>query len=237
MRILSQLFFIATSVILISSCTVYNKVHFNKDYSGTYSMQLDMESLMMLGSMMDSTGTMSEDAMVKSFSEEVNRDSIQDVINTMEGISGADVNITKEDGFVIKFDFKDLPSLNNAFATLQSQMGDMTGGMDGDALPQPEPYDAFMNVGKKTLVFKSPPKDEDAEDMLFPEGEGGEEDMLGQIGEFFEMKLDFSFDRKVKSVEAKGIEILAQESNRILADVKMDEAISGDGYEIIIKLK
>lgn len=236
MKSIRTFLLLTAGILLLAGCTVFNKIHFNKDYSGTFEMIVDLESMLMMASAFDTTNTMDEDELIKELQSEMNQDEIAAELNAMPGVSNGSLSIDKERGLVLTFEFEDLVALNNSFSEIQSSMDNMGGPMGEVEEAEKPKFDAFLLNGK-TLTYRSPPKDTEAENELDLFGEEGGEDMMSEIGDFFEMKFEFSFDRKVKSVEAVGMTIVAQEKNRVLADVNMQEVMKDGAFEINIRLK
>jgi hypothetical protein len=236
MKFIRSFLLLSAGIFLLAGCTVYNKVHFNRDYSGTFEMIVDLESMLMMASAFDTTNTMDEDELINELQSEMNKDEMAAELNAMPGVSNGDLTIDKERGLVLTFDFEDITSLNNSFSEIQSSMDNMGGPMGEVEGAEKPKFDAFVLNGK-TLTYRSPPKDPEGENELDLLGEEGGEDMMSEIGDFFEMKFEFSFDRKVKSVDAAGMTIVAQEKHRVLADVNMQEVVKDGAFEINIRLK
>lgn len=224
--------YLLISTLFLSSCVVNNKIHFNKDFSGTYEMNMELESLLMMAQSMDTTGNANEEDMIAELREELKSDDVISKLNTMEGISNATVEVSKEKGFNVRFDFVDVTALNQSFNSIQGELGGMGGDLGGEV----QNFDQFKVEGKK-LMFRSPPQSEDEMNAFDLLGGDDAENPMGGMGSMFEINLDFSFDRKIKKVESKGIKIISQEKNRLLAEIDIEEIAESGGYELMISLK
>lgn len=222
---------------ILSGCVIDNKIHFNKDFSGTYEMSFDLESILMMAAAMDSTQAVSEEQMMEELKSELGSEDLAGELNAQEGISNAQVLVSKVEGFVVRFDFTDISALNNSFNSLQDELEMMGGAGLSTEGGEKEQVDQFQLFGKK-LVFRSPPTSEEEMNALgLFSGEEGEENDMSGMGSMFQMNLDFSFDRKIKSVEATGVKIISQEKKRLVAEINLGDMISSGGYELSVQLK
>ena len=240
MQRIKHFLFIIITIVLFQSCSVYTSVHFNKNYSGHYKTEIDLSGLMGLAMMMDTTGQMTEEQMFEGMGMLFDSLDLRESYENIDGVSN--IVMTSEEGkTVVEFDFANLEALNNSYGELDKMLNDlgedMGGGMiGGDSTPSD--HVPFTRVGKKTLIHKSEPIDDGMEgmDML-----GGGEDMgfgdMGDLGDMFDVQLEFSFDRKIKSVEATGMEIEKQDKNYLKAKVNMSDVMKNGNYQISFKLK
>jgi hypothetical protein len=155
--------------LVISSCTVSHHISFNKDYSGTFDLKVDMSAMYQM--MGDAEG---QDGF---FTEEEALD-LQQRIGSVSGVGSPRVLRDAEAyTIIIRFNFKDLETLNRVYTMPELQEGMTSVG----------PYFA---IDKKTLTYKWPQLGE-------PE-EGNEMD---EMGEMFLYNFTMDVPRKVKSVK------------------------------------
>ena len=244
MQKVKHFFYILLTILLFQSCSIYTSVHFNKNYSGNYKTEIDLSGLMGLAMMMDTTGQMTEDQMFEGMGSMFDSLQLRESYENIEGISN--VSMTSEEGkMVIKFDFADLEALNQSYNELQSlsEMDQLLSEMEDQLMMDIEEEEVVKHVpfvmeGKKTLIHRSEPMGEDMGglDML---GEG--EDMglgeMGDLGDMFDVQLEFSFDRKIKKLEVKGMEIQKQDKRYVKTKVNMSDVMKNGNYEISFKLK
>ena len=224
-------------MIMLQSCSVYTKVHFNKDYSGTYRTEIDMEELLMMAAMFDTTGTMDQADMMLELFDSLDSMGFTKQWDEMEGITNVYFEPIADKGIVVEYDFANIAVLNESINSLAESMDmeNMMGDQPTNVAPTaPSDHQSFR-LEKKTLTYSSP------ENEGSPMGEMGDLGDMGggemDLGEMFTMKMEFTFDRKIKKVEAENMTIEKQEKQRVSATVDMDEIADGGSYRIVFKLK
>ncbi len=228
---------IAALMMMFQSCSVYTKVHFNKDYSGTYRTEIDMEELLMMAAMFDTTGTMDQADMMLELFDSLDSMGFTKQWDEMEGITNVYFEPIADKGIVVEYDFANIAVLNESINSLAESMDmeNMMGDQPVNVSPTtPSDHESFR-LDKKTLSYSSP------ESEGSPLGEMGELGDMGggdmDLGEMFTMKMEFTFDRKIKKVEAENMTIEKQEKQRVSASVDMDKIMEGGSYGIVFKLK
>jgi hypothetical protein len=237
-------FFFALALILLQSCSMHQKIHFNKDYSGTFKMEINMTEALAFMSMMDTTGSMDgTDLMMEMFGS-IDSFGLREKYASIEGVSDVFIEPIDEGSFVIEYKFASLDALNNSQGQLEEVFGELGSEMGGADIPMganksPSDFKPFR-LNKKTLTHISEPQEESPMDgmgdMEGMEGLGGEE-MLSGMGEMFDIKMDYSFARKIKKVEADGLIIEKQDKNFVSTTLDVEKMMEGANYQISFKLK
>lgn len=221
---------------LMQSCNIATTIHFNKNYSGTYKTVVDMSELISMTAMFDTTGTMTPEKAVEEMRKSLDSLGLADTYNGMSGIRNAVAEVDAEGIMTVAFSFDDLESLTQSFKTMQEQAGEQGGGLGGDGMDM-LPTELFGGGGDqvfsnngKTLMHS------------FAMGDGamspGEEEMgeLDMMSSMMDYTIDFSFDRKVKSVELEGLTLLEQGKNVVKTRVDFGKMLS-EGYRIEVNTK
>jgi hypothetical protein len=229
--------------IIMSSCALTTQVHFNKNFSGTYSQNIE------LGGMMDMAkefGAVDSDSDAGSMIDEVlspeDRVNLIEDVNKVDGISNASFDLSDKSNLKFAFDFKDIESLNKAFSKFQLSLAEQNemmeqamnemGGTESTGLPE------FSKRGKTIAYGASFPNEKLPEDALEElEAMGGTEEMMQMAMEMIDYTFDFTFDRKIKSVNLVGMELISQEKNRVRARVDLAKLIEGEPYKIEVTTK
>ena len=231
---------IAALMIILQSCSVYTKVHFNKDYSGTYRTEIDMEELMAMAAMFDTTGTLDQADMMLELFNSLDSMGFTEQWDEMEGISNIYFEPIADKGIVIEYDFANIAVLNKSINSMQETMNmdNMMGDQPMNVSPTPPSDHESFRLDKKTLSYTAPENEGSPLGDMGDLGDmGGSEMDLAQIGEMFTMKMEFTFDRKIKKVEAENMTIEKQEKQKVSATVDMDKMMDGGAYNIVFKLK
>lgn len=133
----------------VSSCTVSHHISFNKDYSGTFDLQIDMAEVYEM---------MGDEAEDEEFLPEEEALDLQQRIGAVSGVTKARV-LRNEEAYTItiRFDFSDLETLNRVYNMPELQEGITSTG----------PY--FV-LDKKTLTYNwpqlgEPEMEDDANEM------------------------------------------------------------------------
>ena len=237
MKQLKHLLSLALVGLFAVSCSMTNSVHFNKDNSGQYSMVLDMQAALEMVSSMDSSGADYGEEWAKDMNIEES-DSLIEVIEGVEGLSNAVLDVATPGIIRFGFDFMDIDALNRGvqyfnemFQQSQAEAGDdeMDMGFGSPTLDQEQVYTA----GKKSLTFEAsnPLKG----DLLDDDGMGG---AMSELDGMFDYFFEFSFERQIKSVEHEGFSIVKQDDHSLKAKMELGSLTSGDDrIRIAFKLK
>lgn len=180
MKSLKNIIILIAAVIGFSSCTVTEEISLKKDFSGTYSMKVNMKD------MITSLQGFGGDTLLKGMD-----DGLKDIekstteLNAMEGISNSSAIVDKENHvYGMKFDFADIESLNKAKSKDSGGLKALTGESD-------ESHVFFTKKGKKlNYKFPSIKSDQDV-------GMGAQ--MLGSS----KYQIIFISENKVKKVSNK----------------------------------
>ena len=227
------LFFIIA--LLFNSCAISNEVHFNKNYSGTYAMNVDFGDMIdMLKSMDPSMAESTESDMIDNVMSQEERDEFVTMLNKQEGISNASVGLPGNSSIEVSFDFEDVEGLNSAFTEIQSTMMDdnemMGGEMDGlPALQLPE----FTRNGKE-IVYASSMGELPLDDLAEGEEAAGMVDMVVSMMDY---TMTFSFDRKIKSVDLDGVDLVSQDKKVLKTRMNIEEFMKGGSQRISVRVK
>ncbi len=170
-------------VILFTGCTITQEYHFNNDFSGNYSMELDMGDFINMMKSMDTTGNMSSlDSMDQSFNELSEQYKAGGAKNIETG--------WKDDKstMFIKFDFENLDILNDILAGAgeESDMFSFAGTKGTSN---------FSNKGSKKLIIDLPEFSNDTLSM----------DEMEQMKDYLSFETIFSFDREIKKVDNENV--------------------------------
>lgn len=222
----------AVAVLLLQSCNIATTVHFNRDYSGTYSTVLDMSDLISMAGMFDTTGTMDQSSMIAEMRHSLDSIQLENTYNSMSGIRDADVDVSDEGVITIGFKFDNIESLNASFKTLQEKTGSSMEGA-GDMIPTD-----FLGGGEqlferegKTITHSM--KTETGLGEGFGMGaEGGDMDMFSSMIDY---TINLSFDRKVKSVDVEGLTLVEKGNNIVKTRVDLATLMKDGKYTLKVK--
>lgn len=260
---MKYILFFLTSIVIFSSCTIEEHIHFNKDFSGKFERKIDIsqfkamaESMKGLGG--DSTEQKMEDIPLDDLSgltEMMKATAKFDELENIEGISNFGFNTNDEGSFTISFEFKDVKTLNKAYNSLAKNKGfpDINaeelggGGFIPGNVPDNEEnteetkeqdnnkpdFEYFSKKGKY-LIFRQPKKPKSTGN----EELGGEnmEMMKAMGGAMMTYKFKMSFDRKVKKVTKKNIDEFLSDDNSVRLNFNLDDMTNKD-YETELKIK
>jgi hypothetical protein len=208
---------------ILQSCSVATTVHFNKDFSGTYQTVLDMSGLISMAGMADTTGTMDQSQMVEQMRLSIDSLELADAYNSVSGIRDAVVDVSDDGVISIGFMFDNVESLNASFKSVQEKTTQKMGNQDSGSMDM-LPTD-FLGGGDQ--MFKRNGKS--ISHSLNSEGLG--------LGAMIDYTIDFSFDRKVKSVDVDGLSILEQSSHMVKTRVDFPNLIKEGKYSIVVNTK
>jgi hypothetical protein len=176
MKSLAKLFIVFLSSLVIYSCTVHEKFHFNKDYSGHYSFEFDYSEL----ASFDTSSAMQSE-MGESFYE------LERELKKIEGLDNILIVTDAEKGVVmVSYDFENLEALNKANYNQEN-----------------ESYDKLFSLDGKKLLFTTDFSDEIQE---YKESDMNEDEILENIESLLDYTITFTFDRKVKVIKQTNIE-------------------------------
>ncbi len=224
-----------------SSCAVVNEVHFNKNYSGTFSTTLDYSGVY---DMMESFGGGEEadDMMISDQFDAEQQAKLIEVMNSADGISNASYNMSDEDRTMsISFDFEDVEKMEKALQYYQEKMIEEGPEEARDLGISPDAglgmLAQFTRDGKTISYNGNVPSE-----ML--ESLGSEMNMdinpadaFGLMGEMFDYTLVMSFDRKIKDVQMEGIDLLAQEKKMVKGRIDLAKMMQGENVSMNVKVK
>jgi hypothetical protein len=182
--------------LLLASCSIQQQVHFNKDFSGTTTISVQM------GNMMNMAKSLSKDSTEgRSFDFE------KDVkeLESLTGISNVKFKKDNEGNVMVSYDFADIETLNKTF------------GRTSINAPENDPdFKAFEVRGKK-LTYHAPK----SYGMDVAEKEGN----MDMLKNMLDYKLIFSFDRKIRKVDNKSATI-SEDKKSLTIEGNMDEMMS-----------
>jgi hypothetical protein len=216
-------------------CNVATTVHFNKDFSGSYTTEMDMSEALAMAAMFDTTGTMDENQAVEELRHSMDSMGLSSRYEGISGIHNAKTEVSDKGVITISFQFDNPAALEASFVTMQERAGEKAGDLDSDSMDF-LPTD-FLGSGKQT--FRKAGKtfthayNGGGEDAAMDD-ESGELDMIGSMVDY---TLNFSFDRKIKSVDAKGLTILEEGPKMVKTRVDLGTLIGGGNYSIAIRTK
>lgn len=236
-----RILFFFFALVTFSSCAVVNEVHFNKNYSGTFTTTLDYSGIY---DMMESFGA-GDEADDMSISGQFDADQqakLIEVMNSADGISNASISVLEdEQSMGISFDFEDIEKMEEAFAYYQEKMIEEGPEEARDLGISPDAglgmLTQFSREGKVISYNGSVPSD-----MLDNLGSEMEMDInpadaFGLMGEMFDYTLVMSFDKKIKEVSVEGIDILSQEKKMVKGRIDLAKMMQGEPVSIDVKVK
>jgi hypothetical protein len=172
-------------ILALSSCTIVQEYHFNKDFSGTSKLSIDMGSFMEMMAGMDSTGNS-----IKNMRDSLNLVFDENAQKLKEfGIKNIKLGWKDSSNIMfMTYDFDDLESLNQALNSANAQNVALTKSATG------EPHTYFSKKGK-TLIYKGPKNDKESPKEM------------ESMSEYYQYQLIFTFDRKVKKVDNPNVTV------------------------------
>jgi len=166
--------FILFSIILLSSCTITQEFHFNKDFSGSYKSAIDMDQLISAMKSMDSSSTEMLD-----FKDSL--DLMLDAANKKLqgiGINNLQAGWTDKNVMYLSYDFANLDVLNKA----------LNNSSLGEKKDKSNKYFVFFEKKGKKLIYHG----------INPSEVSDEGKDLGVMKDYYKYKVVFTFDRKIK---------------------------------------
>jgi hypothetical protein len=202
-------------LIFCSSCTIEQVYHFNKDFSGSTRLSIDMKSFMQMMAGMDSTGKPSlnmKDSLNFLFSENA---------KALEEIGIKNIKLGWQDSsdvFFMSYDFDNIETLNKAMNSVNSQNATFSNTIGTEA------HTYFSTKGKK-LIYKG------------QKSEKGSSKEMESMSEYYHYALIFTFDRKIKKVDNPNV-MLFPDCKRAELKGSMLEILKADfNSDITFKLK
>lgn len=197
-------------------------------------MVLDMSELISMASMFDTTGTMDQDQMIQQMRDSMGALQLDNAYNDLAGIDNANVEVSDEGVITIAFDFDNVESLNASFKALQDKTAEMSEGsmdmMPTDLLGGGEQM--FKREGK--VIVHSMNSEGGLGEGLMGGGEGEDMDMFSSMIDY---TIDFSFDRRVKSVDVEGLDIIEKGDKIVKTRVDFAKMMKDGKYSIKVKTK
>ena len=196
-----HLFVFSLAAIWLSSCTIQQHVHFNKNLSGKVTTTIDMSMLKTMMSQMpkDSSGSgspgmpnmgMMMDSLTKS--PELNK------IKEIKGISNVQMKMDKKTNILtMSYEFRNIDALNRAMTQGGGTPGGM--GMMNDKMPSsnvPKDFKYFTKKGRY-ITFRMP-KTDMPKDM----GQNMQQNPM-MSGDMMRFEYKISFARKIKKVQTE----------------------------------
>lgn len=203
MKILSIIAFLLT--ICLSSCTITQEYHFNKDFSGTTKLSIDLGTLIEMMAGLDSTGTQNQN--MKDSLDFVFKESAQ----KLDSLGMKNIQYGWEEGtnvLYMSYDFANIDELNKALNASNSQNEAFNKTISD------EPHVYFTQKGRKTLIYTGPKSKNDI---------SGNKDMES-MKDYYKYAVTFSFDRKIKKID---------NPNVVLSDDNKKAELKGSMFEII----
>ncbi len=219
---------------MCQSCNIATSIHFNKDYSGTYTSLIDLSDLISMASMFDTTGTMDQNQMIEQMRDSMESLNLVDMYNNLSGIEDANVEVSDEGAISIAFKFDNLEALSASFKSLENTAGQMNSG-EGAMEMNPADFLGGDHVFKKegkTLSYSLASEGGLGEGLMGEEG--GDMDMFTSMIDY---TIDLSFDRKVKSVDVEGLTIVEKGTNVVKTRVDFATFLKEGKYSIKVKTK
>lgn len=219
-------------VAVFQSCTIATTIHFNRDFSGNYTLVMDMSEFISMAAMFDTTDNTQgqQDEAIAEMRHAIDSMGVQDIYQGISGVHNAKVDLSDDGVLTIAFDFDNVQSLHAASSALEEKSAE---GMSADM-----PMDLFggsvqsFTQRGKTIIHTS----ESTGGGLETEGlefqdDDGEMDFIAQMIDY---TLEFTFDRRIRSVSADGITILQEGRNSVKTRVDAGKMLKDGKYSISI---
>lgn len=221
------------------SCNLATTVHFNRDYSGNYETVLDMSELMGFAAMMDTTGEMEQNDMIEKMRHSIDSLQLEEKYNAISGIHDANVEVTDDGKVAMAFAFDNVEALNASFTAMQEQASGREQGLDGNTSMDLLPMD-FLGEGQQTFtrhnkVISHSFSAKDGMGGLL--GDGEDMSQLELVSSMIDYTMELTFDRKVKSVEVSGMDVIEQAKNTVKARIDLGKMLKEGEYRISVKTK
>jgi len=170
-------------IIFLGACNITQEYTFNKDFSGSSYLEMDMSAMVgMLGDV-DSTGTNSLDTVFKAF---------EVMAKEIEKKGAKNVNFGSKNNntvLFISYDFESIKNLNNLLETNGTEM--FGAGLLGDSTKEKP---KFTQKRKRKLKYNAP---EVKNDTLFNNKE------MASMKDYYNYTLKFNFATKIKKLKSE----------------------------------
>ncbi|OQY02303.1 MAG: hypothetical protein B6I20_07105 [Bacteroidetes bacterium 4572_117] len=202
-------------VFIFTSCTITQEFHFNKDFSGSAKITIDMGTLIDMMAGMDSTGTQSanlKDSLDFAFKESSEK---------LKGLGVTNVNygwLDNDKTTYLSYNFPDIETLNKAMNASDDGNTSFMKSEDNDE-------HVYFKRKRKTLIYESVKSKKDSVNSK----------EMASMKDYYKYKLIFTFDRKIKKVDNKNI-ILSEKNKKATLNASLIDVIKHD-YNSIIKFK
>ncbi len=225
---------------LCQSCSVTTMVHFNKDYSGDYSTEVDLSEAMGFAAMADTTGKMDQQEMISRMRDSLNALNLADAYNGMSGIRDAKSEVTDEGKIVISFKFDNIDAFNASFKAIQDRTKNKSEELEGAGSGDMDMLTSgFLSDGtqmftrnNKTLTYSY---DSGEGGGLLGGGDDADSTNMDMISSMIDYTINLSFDRKVKSVDVSGASILEKTDHEVKTRVDFGKLLKNGKYTISVK--
>ena len=196
------LFVLSFIALWMSSCSIQQHVHFNRNLSGSVTTTIDISMLKTLMSQMQGDSTMNAPGMpnMDTMMDSISKSPEMDKIKEIKGISNVKMKVDKKTSMItMSYDFKNIDALNRAMT--QGGTGSPGGGlgMMSQQMPQsqvPKDFKYFTKKGRY-ITFKMP------DSKLPKEMEEGMKQNPMMSGDMMRFEYKISFARKIKKVDTK----------------------------------
>ncbi len=207
------------ALFLFAGCAITQEYHFNTDFSGSASTNIDLGQMIQFMKSMDTTGK--GESGIDTIEQSLGK-----VADKLKETGATNVKFGWNDDKTVislSYDFKDVEILNKTLSEtgtgseLFSGMKGMEGleGLTGSDKKKETPK--FTVKGKKKLSYDAP---EITNDTLF------NNDQMASMKDYYKYNLIFSFDRTIKKVDNKNV--------KLSSDKKSFE-FSGSMFDIFAK--
>ncbi|MBX2816535.1 MAG: hypothetical protein KTR24_11070 [Saprospiraceae bacterium] len=236
-------YFLALTFATLSACTIDSTVHFNKDFSGSFDLAMDMGD--MAGMFSDMGSEDSDDENLMSAFSTLMEDSSAHMMDSLSkelrevGASNFKMGTNEMDQLVMSFDFDDLETfarINEKIDKAENEdakMMGMMGGIGNSNMTRKGKwlYIPLAQPGMMKDVFGD--EDGDAAE------EKGEAQAMAMMGESIRFRTTYSFDRKIKKIVSELP--IARKENALIFECSLndlEEWSKGDREHILaVKLK
>ena len=213
MNVLKTILFLL--ILTLFSCTITQEYHFNRDFSGSTKLSIDMASFMQMMAGMDSTGNSTQnlhDSLNLVFEESAQKLKDLGVKNIKLGWQ------ENSDILSMSYEFDNIDILNKALNSANEQNAALSKTIST------EPHIYFSRKGK-TLNYFGPKSDKESPKEM------------ESMSEYYQYELIFTFDRKVKKVDNPNV-TLSPDGKKVQLKGSMFKIIRSDfNSDIKFKLK
>jgi len=201
-----RLLILFVAIVLLASCTVTERIHFNADFSGNYEMVLDMSAMKAFAEIPDSLGNVQSEPAIPR--EQL--DSMRSEFEKLQGISNLTIN-EADWIYTLSFNFTDPGALDG----LNSELG-----LDGGN--ETKPGKPRFSWSKDKLDFTVDLESLQTATEGAEAGQGGEDAGMNSM---FTLSTILSFDRPVESVKSEKA-THDKASGEVVVSYNLQEAIN-----------